>query len=219
MKLQNILLGRVIRMLNIVSPPMHMSDAIKPLVERYGFVKVPQSLEEYDASKGITFSHGKFQYTMGENKRNIVIDSFQIYHNGVLVDTRGDTDDGDKFLDDVLEWGIKTYGSTISEQGIEKIYLSNLEVSLNKTLATHTPSFQELSGEISRHLTEYGLKHERFETTGLTLNFDRTTMPNSILTNFTIQRREGIPFSSGVYFSSAPLKTNDHIALLEKFDR
>lgn len=213
--MENILLGRAIRLMKFTSRPLYMLDVIKPLVDQYKFVKVPQTLEEFDDTKGITFRHGKFS----SRGREIVIDSFQVYNNGLVVDTREDTENADRFIDDVIEWGMKTFGLVVPEQLIEKAYLSNLEISLDTPLATYIPIAQQLTGEISRYLTEYGLKHEPFETVSFALNFDRISIPNSILTNFTIQRREGIPFNSGLYFSTAPLKTKDHIALLQKMER
>lgn len=214
MKLESILLGRAVRLMRFTGRPLHMLDAIKYLVEQYKFMKVPQTLEEFDEAKGVTFRHGKFSARGIE----IVIDSFQVYNNGLLVDTREDAEDADRFIDDVIERSMKTFGLVVPDQLIEKVYLSNLEISLTTPLATYMPIAQQLTGEISRYLTEYGLKHEPFETVSFALNFDRTKLPNNVLTNFTIQRREGIPFNSGLYFSTAPLKTKDHIALLQKID-
>jgi hypothetical protein len=36
---------------------------------------------------------------------------------------------------------------------------------------------------------------------------------------FTIDRRAGVPFSEGMYFSSAPLRTHFHLQLIERFER
>lgn len=214
MKLETILVGRAIRLLRFTGRPLYMADVVRPLVERYKFLKVPQALEEFDETKGITFGHGKFTY----EGKDVVIDSFQVFNNGLIADTREDTQDADKFLDDVIEWGVKELDRVIPVQSVEMLYLSNLEISLKTPLATYLPVAQQFTGEISRYLTEYGLKHEPFEMVSFMLNFDRIKLPNSALTNFSIQRREGVPFESGLYFSSAPLKTKDHIALLQKID-
>lgn len=214
MKVENILLARAIRLLRFTGRPLYMPDVIRPLVEQYKFLKVPQTLEEFDEAKGITFGHGKFN----SGGRDVVIDSFQIFNNGIVADTREDTEESDKFLDDVIAWGVKALGRILPAQSVERLYLSNLEMSLKTPLATYIPSGQQLSGELSRYLSEYGLTHEPFEMVSFALNFDRIKLPNSVLTNFTIQRRDGVPFNSGLYFSTAPLKTKDHIALLHKID-
>jgi hypothetical protein len=35
---------------------------------------------------------------------------------------------------------------------------------------------------------------------------------------FTLERRIGLPFSANVFFSQAPLKSGDHLALLEALE-
>lgn len=222
MKLETILLGRAIRLVRFIgrSGSIYLHDANKALIERYGFIKVPTTLEEYDQGKGITFRHGKFLVDTAEGSRDVVIDSFQIYNNGLIADTQSDTANADQFLDDVITWSTKTWGAMIHDsQPVEKIFLSNLEVSLAKPLTSYLPSSVLLGGEISQYLTEYGLQHEPYEATGFTLHFDKTLSPNSVLSNFTLARRDGVAFKVGTYFSSAPLKTADHIALLEKLEK
>ena len=49
--------------------------------------------------------------------------------------------------------------------------------------------------------------------------FDPLEVNLSVSTNFTVERRKGVPFSSNRYFCVAPLKTEMHIELLEKFER
>lgn len=214
MKVENILLARAIRLLKFTGHTLHMSYVVRQLVEQYKFLKVPQTLEEYDDAKGITFAHGKFS----SGVRDVVIDSFQVFNNGIVADTREDTDESDKFLDDIIEWSMKALGRVLSSQIVERVYLSNLEISLKTPISNYNPSAQKLSGALSRSLTEYGIKHGPIEMVSVALNFDRTKVPDSILTNFTLQRREGTPFESGLYFSTAPLKTKDHIALLQMIE-
>ena len=36
---------------------------------------------------------------------------------------------------------------------------------------------------------------------------------------FTVQRREGVPLGDGKYFSTAPVKTEIHLELLEKWEK
>lgn len=197
-----------------------MHDANKAMVERYGFIKVPTTLEEYDETKGVTFQHGKFSIKTADGVREIVIESFQVYNNGLVADTRSNTDDAEQFLEDVIAWANKAYQILIPEnQTITNIYLSNLEISLTTPLPSHIPSASLAEKEISRYLNQYGIKHDPYEATGLTLHFDKTLSPNSALTGFTLARREGVPFATGLYFSSAPLKTADHIAMLGILDQ
>ena len=55
------------------------------LAQRYGFARVPKTVEEMDFQKGVIFAAGRYQ--------DIAIDQFQIFNNGVIIDTRSSTDD------------------------------------------------------------------------------------------------------------------------------
>jgi hypothetical protein len=57
-----------------------------------------------------------------------------------------------------------------------------------------------------------------YEPTVISIDYDALTGKHP-LGPFSIQRRENTPFSEGKYFSSAPLPTDIHIKLLEKFEK
>jgi hypothetical protein len=71
-------------------------------------------LADYDLSKGVTFLHGFFN--------NRVIDRFQVFSNGILAEAKLDTDECDRFLDDLLKW--------ITERGGGGIYANQPNVSI-----------------------------------------------------------------------------------------
>jgi hypothetical protein len=56
-----------------------------------------------------------------------------------------------------------------------------------------------------------------FETVGVTLTFD-STQSKQLFTPFQIQRLAETPFSQKKYYSGAPLKTADHIQLIDDFE-
>ena len=49
--------------------------------------------------------------------------------------------------------------------------------------------------------------------------FDPLKINLAVNTKFTVERRVGLPFSSNRYYCVAPLKTEMHIELLEKFEK
>jgi hypothetical protein len=71
-------------------------------------------LADYDLSKGVTFLHGFFN--------NRVIDRFQVFSNGILAEAKLDTNECDRFLDDLLKW--------ITERGGGGIYANQPNVSI-----------------------------------------------------------------------------------------
>ena len=52
---------------------------------------------------------------------------------------------------------------------------------------------------------------------GIVLRSDWTTRMNP--PPFTIERRADIPFSENTYFASAPMRTKEHIALVQEFEQ
>lgn len=219
MKLVSTLLGQSVRFVRATYPlsAIYIPDVIKGLRERYGFIQVPASAQDIDLTKGMTFTHGKFALvkakpsSRGKSPREIIIDRFQIYNNILLVDTKTDTDYADLFLEDVMGWAAETFDVNFTDLPLRKIYASQLEV---ECLNARLPEFQ-LGKRIEEFLRAYGQEPLPFETSSITIHCDLTQIqPPPFPSPFVFGRREGLPYSSNMFFSSAPLATSDHLALL-----
>jgi len=57
----------------------------------------------------------------------------------------------------------------------------------------------------------------RYEATGINLVYDHMTTSFGPAA-FSVQRREGVPFSDNKYYSAAPVKTQIHIGLIEELE-
>ncbi len=75
-------------------------EVVPAFVERYKFIKYPQTFEEYDETKGVRFDGGVW---------NGMETSVVIYYNGILVDTRSSTDDCKKICEEIL--GLREFRS------------------------------------------------------------------------------------------------------------
>jgi len=226
MKIQSILMGQALRSIRASNAGnVYLLDAVKGLKDRYGFIQFPTTLQEYDASKGVTFLHGKFTSqrpltTTGLVSQNLVIDRFQIYTNGVLAETKAFAEDADLFLDDVLEWAKERFGLVFNEiPPIRKAYLSQLEVVLNINLNNYSRDISPFSKRIEDFLEGYGQKESSFEVSNISLHCDTTQFPVLAPTAFIVERKVQTPYSSQTYVTSAPLKTADHIKILESLER
>ena len=220
MKVQNILLGRSVRLLKFDQPMggIHLKRAVDALQERYSFMRVPQTLEEYNEAQGIHFKHGRFLVDRDGTKREIVIDDFAVYSDGVVADTRSHTEEADDFLSDLINWGAEYFQMKYNlSQPMATYYISNLEIVLEAHLSEFVAPSTSIVQQLTACFDRYGLKVGPFEVTSLVFDFDRKVMP-SVSSNYTLQRREGVPFELNTYFSSAPLKTDDHIDLLQSLE-
>jgi hypothetical protein len=210
MQLENVLFGRAIRLLPISEwgrGRLYGIHLVRACENRYGFWRGPREVEEFDLAKGVTFLHGYFQ-------ERIVIERLQVFNNGLMVEVNGDTDECDKFLDDFLEWLKKDIGvQTIQQPSAPRFYYSNMEVTCSFSLAEKLPQLGRIGQEITKKLREYGqaaasdveLVSIGYGTAGET-------------PTFRFERKEGAPEARRMYFCAAPLRTKDHLDLLEELE-
>lgn len=232
MKLVSVLLGQTVQLMttSVPSGSFYMPEAVSALKKRYGFVDTPTTLQDYDPNKGIAFRHGKFPITrsaiLGESApREILIDLFQVFGNGFRVDTRVYIEYVDTFVEDVLKWAAESFGLKIlQEHPVLSFYLSQVEVKSDIALGTLFNMFNPLA-EITKDLfrkygyESHGLVYPPFEVSGLVLNTDLTQVRFPLLSPLTFERRVQQPYTSNLYYSTAPLKTLDHLEVLEELEK
>lgn len=218
MKIRSILQGQVLRFIRASNPMgnYYMPDVVKALRERYGFVVTPTTLQEFDAQKGITFQHGRFAVKHEKGKREeIVIDKFQVFSDGVLAESKVTTEDIDLFVDDIIKFGVDEFGLKVLDDPIKRAYLSSFEIECHDL---ELPPFP-LGQKIEEYLRGYGQDPQPFETRSITVYYDTSITLKPTPFAFIFARREGIPNSANIYFSSAPLTTIDHHALLGEVEK
>ncbi|MGB9114379.1 hypothetical protein, partial [Bradyrhizobium sp.] len=108
----------------------------------------------------------------------------------------------------------------------ERIYQSNITVDFEGGLQDKLEGIKKLQSIISREIVRPSLPFE-FKR----LAFGGGDIPNPQLlqlqptiealerSDFLLERRAGAPYEANRYFSSAPMKTADHIKLLESIER
>jgi hypothetical protein len=209
MKLARILLSQAVRIAKVTGAgggAVYGLGLAKACEERYGFLQAPRVLADYDLSKGVTFLHGYFE-------QRFVVDKFQVFENGLLAEAKVDTDECDKFLDDVFKWsegaGIVIELSTTPPQ---KLYLSQIEVQSNISLNNSFAKVAPLGKQISDIQRGYGQIIPDLEVSGLSLGTAGDAP------SFKFERREGPSVPPDLYFASSRLRTKDHIKMLEALE-
>jgi len=221
MKFRQIVLARSISQVVAIGTGEPRIDAVIKLKERYHFLKAPERFEELFPSPApmplgmgaaIAFQAGKFT----NGKRTTEIISLQFLPNLIVADMRSSTDDGDLFLDEIIADANTQHPESIIRQG-PAYYLSQIEVEMEKP--PDIPSvFYEIGREIDRSLSEDGLILPKFGFSGVTLSIDQYELGILSPAAFSLERRAGFPFSANIFFSQAPVRTKDHLKLLEKLD-
>ena len=106
------------------------------LKETYGFSKVPSSAVDLDETKALAFIDGSFQISSGI----FISVDLKIYNDGVVVDTRSSTKDGDEFIDQMLRSMTKQFDLPYSPELFRRrLYLSELNVTCKTTLQGLNP--------------------------------------------------------------------------------
>jgi hypothetical protein len=185
-------------------------DIAKALVARYGFLKYPQRLEDFDESKGVTFGSGR----IGKE----VIEQVQVYTYGVVLDTRISTDVSQRLLEEALKWAVSELGLVFDSTKKHRWQYVSSVVFTSTVLSKAMPRpISDLAARVSAAVQVSTGESRLYEVTNLSIDFDLLTRKHPLGT-FTIQRRENTPFSENKFFSSAPLPTDVHIKLLEQFE-
>ena len=220
MKVERIVLGRAIRFIKLYYPPggVYMPAVTQALCDKYGFLDYPKEFKDYDETRGIHFRHGKFLRRTPTMTREVVIDTFSVFGNGVIADTTSYTDDAHAFLDDVIDLAVnKLSGWLPMKQNIENYSLSNIEFSSENDFDEYFAFTKKISALIASSLRKASGKEIVYRLNQISMHMDRT-LTTSPLGPFTLERREGTPFDMNVFFSAAPLATADHIEILKALD-
>jgi hypothetical protein len=226
MTLTAILLAQAIRVLRVKATIGYLPDAVARLRDRYGFLGVPTNPAELipsDPRTGVTFSHGR----LAQRDRVIVIDSLTFNAPvalgnvfGITASTRSSTDDAEAILDDLLEWMSATFGGS-SDLLRPSGFLSQVEIKLDHHLADVCVGLKQVANQIGKDMKQYGLKLPEYEVGGIWFTYDNTKVVDGVFNAASyvkIERRIGFGFETSLYFSEAPLRTVDHLALLEQLD-
>ncbi len=195
-----------------------LAELIEAIKGKYNFRQVPTLAE-------VSQKPANFGY--GEVKRNdslIVIEQLVVSYQGVqttsvAASTRTSTDDSDFFLDDVMGWVGERFHLNIAPV-FPPAYHSSLEVVFSEAISRRFQELQPIAQQMTNLVKSYGSKNcPDFELEGLSMHFEPnpTLLPSPLA--FSVQRRVGAPYKDNKYFSQAPLKTSDHKAVLEQFEK
>jgi hypothetical protein len=187
-------------------------DFMKAFVDRYAFVKQPTTADEIldTQNKGLIFELGKWN--------DVGVTKVILFDWGIVVETNASTEASESVLQDMLTWGAETFGLSNRPNLItRRNYVSELVFSSEMSLPAISPKLRSLGSRVTELVSGYLGDSLLFGLTGITLAFD-SSQSKQLYTPFQIYRLADTPFSQNKYYSGGPLKTSDHVQLINDFE-
>lgn len=215
MKITAVVVARVLGYLETAdlnkSGRVWLPHVINGLVNRFGFQKWPQKLEEMDETKGVEFLGGMWDGTP--------VQKLTIFNNGFVLETQVSTAESERILDATLEWATEQFGLSYSPGDMKrKRYVSDVTFTSDVPLLDAYVPARNLSAAVSEHVSR--ILDKPIPYYGIRMDIDIERNPLSMpIAPFSIQRRADTPMPDNKYFAEAPLPTDVHIKLLEQFEK
>jgi hypothetical protein len=181
------------------------------LQARYKFRVAPSKPEEFQpASGGVVFAKGSFTCSDGQV---VEIIRFEIFSDGLMVDTRATTRVSEEVLGDILQFASQAHRLTFDRTMVKrKAYVSEVVATTQASLGSLNPRLQEFS----LLLSEACGQELDFQPEQIRFGTDIAQAPVSL--KFRFERREGVHFSENRYYSLAPTTTEKHQELLDALE-
>lgn len=190
----------------------YLPDMMRLISERYGFSQAP-SIEDMKLRGGV-FKDGRL--VSGANKINII--EIGVFNDGIYA-LAEDTATANFIIDDLITWAEQAVGLRPSITKMPRKYDNAVVVEFEANIEKRLNIFDELMSSYNEALVNLYNQAVSVSFCRIDFAFDPLEVNLLLDTRFTIERRAGSPFSSNRYHCVAPLKTEMHIALLEKFER
>jgi hypothetical protein len=190
---------------------LNLSEFIRLIQDRYGFVKAPDIKEVGQA--GAKFQTGSL--IIGNKTTNIA--ELAVFSDGIVV-TSFHTDDAEFILKDLFDWAKGVFGLRDPETEKPRIFESHIVIEFDRSIDPALRIFDPVRQEIAKSVEDtYGVKtpigYHRIDLSGPMkpqLEIGRPSLA--------IERRIGFPFEANRFFSTSNFRTERHLELLEKFE-
>ncbi len=182
----------------------------------YNFVSCPVVAPGAPLPPVQVYSGGKFE----NDGHSFAITQLVMATDGDIA-VAGNTNHAEIFLDHLVNLLNKEFGYKIQTENLAKSYRSDLVVEFEKSLEEANPIISKIQSIVQIYGTKrrnprYLTRINFAENIGVTVASAVDGVEN---TEFLIERRAGHPMEANRYYSSAPMKTEDHILALEEIEK
>jgi len=193
-------------------------EIVESIKAKYDFLTGPDlSKSEEIAKSGYKFENGQFSF----NSENFRIANLGIYRDGIVINAQK-TDGSEAFLDDLIAFVREEFSFRDFITEPRRYFQSEIVVEFEHSLNDFIRSFEKIVSVISQPLKRIyaidiplGLARIDFDVDKTRL---ATTAPAAIQ-RFIIERRIGVAFEKERFYSAAPMRTPDHVSVLEEIEK
>lgn len=190
-------------------------DLIQYVGDMYNFAvrpDIPPNIP-IQAPPFFLFQQGRFV----NNDSAFPVHQLAIFQNGDSVSAM-DTDVAEMILDDYTAKLDANFGFRFANKPQKRYYLSSIVVELAHGIGKQIAGLRKIGEILTREIPREGMP---FDTKALAFGWGdpaALTLSSPALlerADFTIERRAGEPYERNRYFSSAPVRTSEHVRILE----
>jgi len=166
----------------------------------------------------LVFQQGKFIKDEGDE---YPISQLTVFGDGDAITARS-TEISDFILDDFLRKLDEGLGYRFEKSSQMRLYVSNVAVEFGAGLEEYIQALHMIEDILNNEIPRDDVP---FKTKRLAFGYGDATQPalpsldEFKNADFLIERRAGEPYSKNRYFSSAPLRTADHVRVLEQIEK
>jgi hypothetical protein len=188
---------------------------IAAITDGYGFSHPPGNPTAEEIEKnGLKFAGGHFRF----NNELMNVGEFIVFNDGIVAQATT-TEGAAAFLDDIYNFLRAEFHFREIVSEVKTINLSSVvvefEISISVALNKYKRIFDLVSGQLNlAEKTQYPAELTRMD---FVLNMDPEFRPQNP-PRLMIEKRANTPFKQHRYFSSGPLTTKQHLAVLEKIE-
>jgi hypothetical protein len=181
------------------------------LVEKCRFLKKPESPDELDLAKGVTFEEGTFG--------DFVIKKLTVFPLVMHLDGANSTGEAQAALQGLLMWAKDEFGLKYSPSMVSRwAYVSDVVFQSDFPLLQRlNPILNRISEKITNIVLGNLKENLEYEPAKFWLTHDPSKRSAQIAP-FTLEHRAMSLPEENLYYSEAPIPTEDHIALLRELE-
>jgi len=188
---------------------VHLPSIVHAIQANFSFASGPTQLS--DIESGIEFGHGVFD--------GIAIEKLGIYNDGIVFQGSVPTESLDKARQQLLDWAVTEFGfEVVDTHEIDTLYESNLLVKMKKNIGGALNGIETIRRHIESTLVQNSKLKTKYQPAGIVFACDAAKTPGLRPAPFRLERKLSVDFDANLYLTTAPMKTEQHLALLQALE-